>query len=164
MLLTIRIRKHERGLRFGRGDFAGVLQPGTYRLWRRLLGPSRDRVQIVSLLDTKLEHELLEVIVRHPSAADQLEVVDLTATQRALVWIDGRLEHILRPGLHAFWREPREVRIEIFDLDAVRFTHPKLQAVLGHADAAGQDRKSTRLNSSHVKISYAVFCLKKKKI
>src|SRR5690606_40697704 len=27
----------------------------------------------------------------------------------------------------------------------------------------GEDRKSTRLNSSHVKISYAVFCLKKKK-
>src|SRR5690606_12055341 len=27
----------------------------------------------------------------------------------------------------------------------------------------GQDRKSTRLNSSHVKSSYAVFCLKKKK-
>src|SRR4051794_41567294 len=32
----------------------------------------------------------------------------------------------------------------------------------GH-DAAGQDRKSTRLNSSHPSISYAVFCLKKKK-
>src|SRR5207302_10005009 len=29
--------------------------------------------------------------------------------------------------------------------------------------AKTQDRKSTRLNSSHVKISYAVFCLKKKK-
>src|SRR5690606_42124684 len=28
---------------------------------------------------------------------------------------------------------------------------------------AQRDRKSTRLNSSHVKISYAVFCLKKKK-
>src|SRR3989442_8476034 len=27
-----------------------------------------------------------------------------------------------------------------------------------------QDRKSTRLNSSHVRISYAVFCLKKKKV
>src|SRR5690625_6288129 len=27
-----------------------------------------------------------------------------------------------------------------------------------------QDRKSTRLNSSHVAISYAVFCLKKKKV
>src|SRR5690606_39759941 len=31
------------------------------------------------------------------------------------------------------------------------------------AGSAGLDRKSTRLNSSHVKISYAVFCLKKKK-
>src|SRR5256885_13129460 len=29
--------------------------------------------------------------------------------------------------------------------------------------AAGRDRKSTRLNSSHLVISYAVFCLKKKK-
>src|SRR5438067_7098489 len=34
--------------------------------------------------------------------------------------------------------------------------HPR-----GHRDAA-RDRKSTRLNSSHVSISYAVFCLKKK--
>src|SRR6266496_2487494 len=30
--------------------------------------------------------------------------------------------------------------------------------------ASGSDRKSTRLNSSHVEISYAVFCLKKKKM
>src|SRR5438067_10176051 len=30
--------------------------------------------------------------------------------------------------------------------------------------SGGEDRKSTRLNSSHVSISYAVFCLKKKKI
>src|SRR3712207_8496968 len=29
--------------------------------------------------------------------------------------------------------------------------------------ASGADRKSTRLNSSHANISYAVFCLKKKK-
>src|SRR5690625_6929111 len=31
------------------------------------------------------------------------------------------------------------------------------------AEAVKEDRKSTRLNSSHVAISYAVFCLKKKK-
>src|SRR5690606_39814770 len=34
----------------------------------------------------------------------------------------------------------------------------------GGTGTARQDRKSTRLNSSHVKISYAVFCLKKKTI
>src|SRR5699024_12778485 len=32
-----------------------------------------------------------------------------------------------------------------------------------HRDRQAQDRKSTRLNSSHVSISYAVFCLKKKR-
>src|SRR3712207_8853569 len=32
-----------------------------------------------------------------------------------------------------------------------------------HAHAQFRDRKSTRLNSSHANISYAVFCLKKKK-
>src|SRR5256885_5166419 len=32
------------------------------------------------------------------------------------------------------------------------------------ASGVGADRKSTRLNSSHLVISYAVFCLKKKKI
>src|SRR5690606_41171427 len=46
-----------------------------------------------------------------------------------------------------------------------------LQSVFELADiffvsrlGAEADRKSTRLNSSHVKISYAVFCLKKKKL
>src|SRR5690606_41384355 len=34
----------------------------------------------------------------------------------------------------------------------------------GRQEPGRRDRKSTRLNSSHVKISYAVFCLKKKNI
>src|SRR5690554_7555765 len=39
---------------------------------------------------------------------------------------------------------------------------PDLARIPG-IDAGQEDRKSTRLNSSHVRISYAVFCLKKKK-
>src|SRR5438034_3225637 len=35
--------------------------------------------------------------------------------------------------------------------------------ILPAAEHRGRDRKSTRLNSSHTVISYAVFCLKKKK-
>src|SRR2546427_5653440 len=59
----------------------------------------------------------------------------------------------------------------------VRAAHPvgagePVHLDLGHRGAVGevlerlalQDRKSTRLNSSHSQISYAVFCLKKKKI
>src|SRR5256885_3847153 len=52
----------------------------------------------------------------------------------------------------AAWEDPRGVRWWTF------FGHWKPER------AALQDRKSTRLNSSHLVISYAVFCLKKKKI
>src|SRR3712207_8742113 len=44
--------------------------------------------------------------------------------------------------------------------------HPLRQRVLPvivEAKPVDEDRKSTRLNSSHANISYAVFCLKKKK-
>src|SRR3989442_13499301 len=40
---------------------------------------------------------------------------------------------------------------------------PLTQDAAGNLIVVGADRKSTRLNSSHVRISYAVFCLKKKK-
>src|SRR5438874_5250118 len=39
-----------------------------------------------------------------------------------------------------------------------------LGARIAAAGHGGQDRKSTRLNSSHVESSYAVFCLKKKRL
>src|SRR2546430_6151848 len=50
------------------------------------------------------------------------------------------------------------------------FRHDFLRARLGPDQnvfgwrVVGRDRKSTRVNSSHSQISYAVFCLKKKKI
>src|SRR5207249_11065001 len=53
-------------------------------------------------------------------------------------------------------------------LDRLRAADAEEGTVLEHTQQLhlrrrGQDRKSTRLNSSHVSISYAVFCLKKKK-
>src|SRR2546430_3880066 len=56
-----------------------------------------------------------------------------------------------RPGLR--YRRDRALGLELRDALAA-------ERVLDPADR--QDRKSTRLNSSHSQISYAVFCLKKK--
>src|SRR5258708_18987187 len=51
-----------------------------------------------------------------------------------------------------------EVGENLIDLRGIHFHRPKTGA------GRPEDRKSTRLNSSHQIISYAVFCLKKKKI
>src|SRR2546430_8105636 len=48
-------------------------------------------------------------------------------------------------------------------LDGFRIQLADISRALRVQPAAAQDRKSTRLNSSHSQISYAVFCLKKKK-
>src|SRR5690606_40373528 len=42
-----------------------------------------------------------------------------------------------------------------------RALRPSLRGAVSPRRRGGRDRKSTRLNSSHVKSSYAVFCLKK---
>src|SRR5690554_7753687 len=47
-------------------------------------------------------------------------------------------------------------------LNLYRF-HVAASCLLTGRNGVSRDRKSTRLNSSHVRISYAVFCLKKKK-
>src|SRR5438045_4929933 len=56
--------------------------------------------------------------------------------------------------------EDLAVRVEFFGDDVERIT--ELDPLTGEV-LAERDRKSTRLNSSHLGISYAVFCLKKKK-
>src|SRR2546426_6361478 len=67
----------------------------------------------------------------------------------------ARLAHLLEPPPHAAeFRERRDAAL-----------HVRAQLVR-HGErhrGVAQDRKSTRLNSSHLVISYAVFCLKKKK-
>src|SRR2546421_2169347 len=70
-------------------------------------------------------------------------------------------------------RELRKIGLDVSELHTHRrsmLPEPErgylleLKGVLRRSDWQRRDRKSTRLNSSHDQISYAVFCLKKKTI
>src|SRR3712207_7705389 len=65
-------------------------------------------------------------------------------------------EHTVQ-GVKGAVRQPPRARQKsvVLSFEAVGWSRPSLLAQLS-------DRKSTRLNSSHANISYAVFCLKKK--
>src|SRR5699024_11868501 len=56
--------------------------------------------------------------------------------------------------------EIRQLPIDCDDRESVR--HIRQRGTRAAWTGEDEDRKSTRLNSSHVSISYAVFCLKKK--
>src|SRR5690606_39626061 len=83
---------------------------------------------------------------------------DLDLNRARALLIHGRLpENLARGGVSsgaAVWRPTM-----ITGPDTVQSPRPARRVT-----AALKDRKSTRLNSSHVKISYAVFCLKKKRV
>src|SRR5262245_7919942 len=84
------------------------------------------------------------------------------------------VERLGQGGMGAVYRARRlhigdEVAVKLLSHDVTRDTHAverfrreaRSAALIRHPNVV-RDRKSTRLNSSHLGISYAVFCLKKK--
>src|SRR5690606_39411573 len=79
--------------------------------------------------------------------------------------VEAAKQHVREPRMHAEAGHAASVRrdatrgIERAEpLEQVARARKRRQ---GRRGEPAEDRKSTRLNSSHVKISYAVFCLKK---
>src|SRR5690606_41541686 len=99
-----------------------------------------------------------------PTPAPQTHTLPYTTLFRS-VQPDGEAV-----GARVLHRAHQDLRVEhrrlrLRKADAAGFGQLAHLGDLLAAQPDGQrtDRKSTRLNSSHVKISYAVFCLKKKK-
>src|SRR3712207_7143409 len=63
------------------------------------------------------------------------------------------------------YEAPQPIDVSVYRLQFQRLWHVAALGLVPPAPVlqAIEDRKSTRLNSSHANISYAVFCLKKKK-
>lgn len=128
------IGQNERGFLFEQGDFKVVLPPGRHWFFDPL---NKMRVDVVSIRDAALRHKDLEVLVRSGALKDEITVVDIKDGQRALVWIDGRFDCVLKPGLYAFWKNFHDVVVETIDATNVKFDHPKLQVILGVTGTMG---------------------------
>src|SRR3989442_3346825 len=72
---------------------------------------------------------------------------------------------VARDHLENLGGDDRQVRLLVEareQLADLRLGEEQAEVLVALAEPKIRDRKSTRLNSSHVRISYAVFCLKKK--
>ena len=96
MLYTRKIKTYERGLRFVGGEFVAVLGPGRHTF---VASPFNHRVDVVSVHGAWLHHPNLDVIAQKPELLDEIDLVEVADTERALVWIDGEFTHqvIKRP-------------------------------------------------------------------
>jgi regulator of protease activity HflC (stomatin/prohibitin superfamily) len=133
VLRRFKVREHERGLLFRDREFKGVLRPGRHWLWDPLF---KVHVDVVSVRDVWLDHKDLDVIAKSRALADEARVFDLKDHERAVVWVDGRIDAILKPGLYALWTVFHDVKVETFDARGVRFDHADLAAIVQTKGAA----------------------------
>src|SRR6266571_2356463 len=112
--------------------------------------PGRDA--LVPEIAVDLEHFL-------ESAYHQAFQVELGRDAQEKLHVERVVVRLERPGVRAAGNRLHHRRL---DLEETLARH-ELADRLHDAAAGLEDRKSTRLNSSHMSISYAVFCLKKKK-
>lgn len=127
MFKKINIRSFEVGLKFRDGEFASLIGSGKRFIFARF---GKIQVQIVSKRDPWIVNEQLDMIVQSGKLAGQAEVVDLRDHQRALVWIDGRFDRILGPGLYAYWNDLRQVSVEVVTVDDARLDHKDLRLIV----------------------------------
>ncbi len=133
VLRRIKVREHERGLLFKDREFEGVLRPGRHFVWDLL---RKVRVDVVSVRDVWLNHSDLDVIAKSGALGDEAKLLDLKDHERAVVWVDGRVEAMLKPGLYALWTVFHDVRVEVFEARAVRFEHADVVTIAQARGAA----------------------------
>src|SRR3712207_7244877 len=90
------------------------------------------------------------LMIRRPPRSTLFPYTTLFRSPPPVAIVEVPAHRPAQPRLERLARRPAELPAELRGVDRVA------QVVAG-------DRKSTRLNSSHANISYAVFCLKKKK-
>src|SRR3989475_5540161 len=140
-------------------------------------------LHVAPALRPQHRRELVGGVEPDLALADQLRGAFLRFRDRTLAPPPPRapaarrgIERVLdakRPAVHAFALLGRQRAHQLVTVPGVEHEHaawleraPEAvdhQAILVVGEVTDRDRKSTRLNSSHSQISYAVFCLKKKK-
>ncbi|MBC2601170.1 slipin family protein [Puniceicoccus vermicola] len=123
------------GLKFRDGRFVELLMPG--RKW--IFDPfGRTTVDIVWQGNPWIEvsSSQLRQLRDESVISDHADFIDLKDNQRALVWLDGRFYGILGPGLYGYWKTPVKTKVEVVDVESVRFQHPQFDIITKDKDVA----------------------------
>ena len=95
------------------GRFSRILGPGLYAYWH---GVRDVRVEMVTITQGRFEHKELASIVRVAEASRFLDVCKIGRDNVGVLFIDGRYEGQLAPGLYAFWKDAADARVVELDM------------------------------------------------
>jgi regulator of protease activity HflC (stomatin/prohibitin superfamily) len=106
------------GIVYKNDRLSGVLAPGTRQLYWR--GATNVRVEVRDIAkEYTLDADTARVLTRAKNAAGVAEAigtVEIPDTAVGLMIVDGELRTVLKPGLSAYWKYQRALRVELVDL------------------------------------------------
>lgn len=142
--VRVELGETEAGLRSENGILVEVLAPGTRRLyWKGLVDVQVEVVDVAASaeLPAALAARLNQTQLRQRAVAGLAGVLQVQVPAHAvgLLSVDGKVERLLDPGNHAFWKFNRTVAVELVDL--------RLQALeVSGQDILTRDKVGLRLN------------------
>jgi len=114
----VELGDREVGLVYKNDRLAGVLAPGTRQLYWR--GSVNVRVEVRDIANEyALAANTARVLTRAKGvagASDAISTVEVPDTSVGLLIVDGELRDVLKPGLSAYWKYQRVLRMELVDL------------------------------------------------
>jgi regulator of protease activity HflC (stomatin/prohibitin superfamily) len=144
--VRVELTETQVGMRSENGALVEVLAPATRRLyWKGLVDVRVEVIDIAESADVPaaVVARLVQTQLRHRAVAGLAGVLQVQVPEHGagILWIDGEVERLLKPGSYAFWKFNRNVAVEAVDL--------RLQVL----EVAGQeiltrDKVGLRLNLS----------------
>ncbi|MGA1825043.1 MAG: slipin family protein, partial [bacterium] len=150
IIKRVKVHSYEKGLYFRDGEFKGLLDEGRHWFCDPLF---KVKVYVVSQRNPWLEHEDLDLIVKSGALKDQAAVLDIKDHQRALVWVEGRFEKVVGPGLYALWKDVCDVKVEMVDASDGRLCHQNLNIIAKSKDV-DNELNSTTVEQGHAGVLF----------
>jgi len=116
-LMIVELGDREVGLVYKNDRLQSVLPPGKRQLYWR--GPITVRVDVKDISrEFTLDADTARILMRAGSATNAAAIgsVEVPDTSVGLLIADGELREVLKPGLTAFWKFQRNVKVELVDL------------------------------------------------
>lgn len=137
MAEVVELKDYERAILWIDGRYRGILAPGRHVVWTLF---NKIDVETIDIRGVRFEHENLVLILKQPSAQEQLALISVGSHEKGMLFVNGQLKETLGAGVYAYWKQAGN-----YVFDAVDLRESTL-------DVAGQelmtaDRVTLRLNA-----------------
>lgn len=126
------IKFDEFGLVFKNGKFVRVIEEGKFWFFDLF---NTMRVEVANQRSAWIVSNEIDQLALSDLLDGKAMFVDLKDNERALVWIDGRFDRVLGPGLNGYWTQYRKVKVEVVDANDLRIVRKDLEVILKNASA-----------------------------